>query len=364
MTLLDHHKLQPFWDLAGGQVKIKALEIALSKSLFDLLLSRSNAEGVAHHESFDSPLNVKNTEVWLDLLWSMGCLEKFLEETSGEVLYSTSEMAKNYFVPNSSLDCSQAVAFRLNTLQTFTSGFEKLLHAPERVPKKENNAESALNMAVAWADAAKAQIFQEQRAVTVPMLNKIMDYLMASGDGVFLAEQRFKQMHFLDLGGGPGLSALALAKRFPEATGVVFDFPETAKVANDNILAAGLQNRVSIQSGDLNTAQPEGAFDLIWCSSVLHFLDSADEAIARISTLLKPNGILLILHAEQTPEKDHCERVLPFYLFMVMKGNYLPKQGEISKILNQNSISVIASKQVACSPMAPVWLHVGRKNHA
>jgi hypothetical protein len=95
MTLLQHHELQPFWDLAGVQVKIKALEIALSKSLFDLLLSPSTVEEVAYHESFVSSLNAKNTEIWLDLLWSMGCLEKTVEE---KAQYSTSEMAKRYLV--------------------------------------------------------------------------------------------------------------------------------------------------------------------------------------------------------------------------------------------------------------------------
>ena len=318
MSLSDNHELQPFWDLAGAQVKIQALKIALSKSLFDLLLSASKVEKIACHKSFILPWNVKNTEAWLDLLWSMGCLEKTLEETSGEVLYSTSEMAKKYLVASSSLDCAQAVAFRLSILQKFSSCFEALLYAPEPASKQENNVEPAPNMAAAWANAAKEQIFQEQRAVTVPVLHEIMDYLMSSSDGLSLTEQTFKQMHFLDLGGGPGLSALALAKRFPEATGVVFDFPETVDVAAKNILAASVQDRVSVQSGNLNVYRSQdavnivGTFDLIWCSSVLHFLDQPEEGIARIAKLLKPNGLLLILHAEQTLDKEYCERVSPY----------------------------------------------------
>ncbi|WP_339718848.1 class I SAM-dependent methyltransferase [Marinomonas primoryensis] len=354
MTLLQHHELQPFWDLAGAQVKIKALEIALSKSLFDLLLSPSTVEEVAYHESFVSSLNAKNTEIWLDLLWSMGCLEKTVEE---KAQYSTSEMAKRYLVKSSLLDCSQAINFRFQTLKGFADQFEQMLDWSDQ----DRGIDPSSNMAPLWANAAKAQIFQEQRSVMVPALNKIIDLVISITDGLLCAESDLEKMHFLDLGGGPGLASLALAKRFPDATGVVFDFPETVEVAGDNILAAGVQSRVSVQSGDLNITQPEGVFDLIWCSSVLHFLDNADATIARIARLLKTNGILLILHAEQTFEKNHCARVLPFYLPMVMKGNYLPRQGEIPEMLNHHGINLIMTEEIVCFPMAPVWLHFGRK---
>ena len=337
---LDCHELQKFWDLAGSQVKIKALEVALSRSLFDLLLEPCSIEEIAHKLAMPST-NIKG---WIDLLWSMGCVDTAIDNK-----YITSALAKRYMTSVSAMDCSQALQFRFQTLRHFTEQFEALLY----VPKNRNALSSA--MAPLWAKAAKAQIFQEQRAVTVPALDRILDRVL----NVTIAEET--PLHFLDLGGGPGLVALSLARRFPNSTGVLFDFPETVKVAYKNIMEEGVEHRIEVQAGDLNKQSPNSQFDLIWCSSVLHFLDDATEAIKRISALLKPNGILLILHAEQTAEKKQCEGVLPFYLPMVMKGNYLPKQGEIAALLDQNGLDVLQSEEITDFPMAPVKLYCGRK---
>jgi ubiquinone/menaquinone biosynthesis C-methylase UbiE len=340
MTKLDCHELQTFWDLAGSQVKIKALEVALSRSLFDVLLEPCSIEEIAHKLAIPSA-NIKG---WIDLLWSMGCVD-----TAVDNKYITSALAKRYMTSVSAMDCSQALQFRFQTLRHFTEQFEALLY----VSKNHTALSSA--MAPLWAKAAKAQIFQEQRAVTVPALDRILDRVL----NVTIAAET--PLHFLDLGGGPGLVALSLARRFPNSTGVLFDFPETAKVAYKNVIAEKLEHRIEVQSGDLNKQSPNGQFDLIWCSSVLHFLDDANAAIKRISALLKPNGILLILHAEQTAEKKQCEGVLPFYLPMVMKGNYLPKQGEIAALLDQNGLDVLQSEEITDFPMSSVWLYCGRK---
>ena len=367
MTFSAHHDLQPLWDLAGGQIKIKALEIALSTLLFDALVSPCTAEQIAQKRLLKNnatlnkalKLNIKNTEVWLDLLWSIGCLDK---TGDNEAHYTTSDMAQRYLVKSSPLDCSQAISFRFQALKKFSDTFEDLLYISdknldENLDKKPHNSaylptKNSPNIASLWAKAAKEQIFQEQNGVTVPTLNMIMSHIVSP------VHELPKNMHFLDLGSGPGLVAVALAERFEKATGVVFDFPETVKVAHENILKAGLQNRLSIQSGDFNTVQPEGHFDLIWCSSVLHFLEDTDAVIACITKLLKPNGIILLLHAEQTLDKDHCSRVLPFYLPMIMKGNYLPKKGELPKILTKYGINLITSKEISSFPMAPIWLRI------
>ncbi|WP_409418939.1 trans-aconitate 2-methyltransferase [Marinomonas sp. RS-M-Aa-14] len=340
MTQLDYHELQTFWDLAGSQVKMKALEVALSRSLFDVLLEPCSIEEIAHKLAMPST-NIKG---WLDLLWSMGCIDKVTDNQ-----YVASALAKRYMTSTSSMDCSQALQFRFQTLRRFTEQFEALLYV------SKNNTALSSAMAPLWAKAAKAQIFQEQRAVTVPALDRILGRVL----NVTIAEET--PLHFLDLGGGPGLVALSLARRFPNSTGVLFDFPETANIAYQNVMAEGLEHRIDVQSGDLNTQSPTGRFDLIWCSSVLHFIEDANGAIKRISALLKPNGFLLILHAEQTAEKKQCEGVLPFYLPMVMKGNYLPKQGEIAALLDQNGLEVIQTEDVIDFPMAPVRLYCGRK---
>lgn len=334
------HDLQNAWDLAGSQVKAKALEIALEKALFDKLLEPKPSDDIAHLMH----LSVGRIQPWLDLLWSMGYLSK---TDSGD--YVASALAQRYLVQRAEHSCAQAVLFRLQTLQRFCGQFDALLEATEPV------ASTPIDMGPAWAQAAKAQIFEEQRAVTVPALRRLFDTVSA------LDIPNSQALHCLDLGAGAGLISIALMQRFPQATGVAFDFPETAQVAQANIHHAGLEERLAVQSGNLNHTFPMGQFDLIWCSSVLHFLDDRERVLQQIATSLNPNGLLLLLHAEHSPNASQSAQVLPFYVPMMMKGNYLPSAGEVPEWLKSVGLELIHSEDVTDFPMAPVRLHCFRK---
>ncbi|WZB75498.1 hypothetical protein WJ972_03635 [Achromobacter insuavis] len=65
------------------------------------------------------------------------------------------------------------------------------------------------------------QIGQEQRALAVA----------AAREAVACVPGADAARRILDLGGGPGLIGIALVQDRPHASGVVFDWPETAAVA-------------------------------------------------------------------------------------------------------------------------------------
>ncbi len=74
----------------------------------------------------------------------------------------------------------------------------------------------ATGNAEGWAAAARAQIGQEQRAVSVPAALNLLQQVPEAG----------AMRRMLDLGGGPGWIALALLRQQPALQASVFDWPE------------------------------------------------------------------------------------------------------------------------------------------
>lgn len=101
----------------------------------------------------------------------------------------------------------------------------------------------------------------------------------------------------LDLGGGPGIYALELARRHPGVEEVVvFDRPDTLEVARENARRAGLEERVSVRAGNAFEDDLGGPYDLVFTSNLVHIY-SGDEnrrLVARCAAALAPGGRLAI----------------------------------------------------------------------
>ena len=95
---------------------------------------------------------------------------------------------------------------------------------------------------------------------------------------------------FLDLGGGPGSYAIALAKRYPRLEGVVVD--QTVTVAQELIRNHGLQDHLIARQGSLFTADLGSGYDAVLVSNVLHgFSEKENRALLkRVRQALRPGG--------------------------------------------------------------------------
>jgi predicted O-methyltransferase YrrM len=100
----------------------------------------------------------------------------------------------------------------------------------------------------------------------------------------------------LDLGGGPGLYAIELARRNPGLTAAVFDRPDTVGVARGNIERAGLAGRVGTVAGDLFEDDLGGPWDLVFASNLVHIYSADDNRrlVARCAAALAPGGRLVL----------------------------------------------------------------------
>ncbi|MEY2849957.1 MAG: hypothetical protein RI885_2624, partial [Actinomycetota bacterium] len=107
----------------------------------------------------------------------------------------------------------------------------------------------------------------------------------------------------LDLGCGPGIGAVLLARRFEQARVVAVD--ASAEMLGAMAIAtekAGLADRVQGVLADLDEEWPDLPLaDVAWASSMLH--ESADPAAlsARVCRSLAPGGLLMVIEMDGLP---------------------------------------------------------------
>jgi SAM-dependent methyltransferase len=103
----------------------------------------------------------------------------------------------------------------------------------------------------------------------------------------------------LDLGGGAGGFAAALARAHPKLEAVVFELPPVAREAERALGAAGLADRVAVRSGNflVDPLDPGGGgFDLALLSRVVMGMPDGDAAalLARTRAALRAGGRVVV----------------------------------------------------------------------
>lgn len=341
MTLMDQpHPLQPCWDLALASVKADALDSALALGLFDRLGEGVDAGTLADRLGLDCV----NTGFLLDMLWSIGLLIRSRPAGGCAWRYGVRQELAPYLCKDSPVFCGDALTFRLRTLRQFGLQMPELLRQGTPAP--------VMPEATGWAQAARSQIAQEQHAITVDVALACI---------APLRDMLGEHCRFLDLGGGPGGVTIALAKTNPGWHGVLFDLPETAEVARQAIARAGLSARLSTCGGDLVHDDIGGDYDLIWCSSVLHFVPDVRQCIDKIHDALAPGGHFISVHAELSPQREVAEKVLPYYLPLLMRGRQVWPQGRLLDMMTAIGFAPVCRAELGGLPLAPAHLLIGRK---
>ncbi len=344
MPFTTSHALQPYWDLAVAPVQADALAAALELGIFDVLATPHTPAQLADTLSLHAP----HTALLLELLWSMQVLERDVADTDASTQrYRCTASTLQYFCRASVAFCGDAWLYRLHALRHFATQLNTLVCAGGKAAPY--GAANGIN----WAAAAQQQIGQEQRAVTMRAALSVMQRIAP-----FAA--RNTPLRLLDLGGGPGWVAIALAQAHAGVHGCVFDWPETVAVAAANIAHAQLSERLETQGGDLGSDDIGGDYDLIWCSSVLHFVPDMAAALRKMHAALKPGGMLVCVQAEIAPAAEDAARVLPYYLPMRMLGRTVTRQGELAQLLRDAGWRQVEQYGASDFPMAPVQVLIAR----
>ena len=342
MSFDTQHALQPYWDLAVAPVQADGLAAALELGIFEVLATPHTPAQLADVLSLHGP----HTALLLELLWSMQVLERDGADTEA-LRYRCTATTLQYFCRDSVAFCGDAWLYRLHALRHFATQLNTLVRDGGKVTPY--STASGVN----WATAAQQQIGQEQRAVTMRAALCVMQRVAPFADGN-------TPLRLLDAGGGPGWVAIALAQAHAGVHGCVFDWPETVAVAAANIAHAQLSDRLETLGGDLDSDDIGGGYDLIWCSSVLHFVPDMAAALRKMQAALKPGGVLVCIQAEIAAAPGDAARVLPYYLPMRMLGRTVTRHGELAQLLRDTGWRQVEQYGASDFPMAPVQVLIAR----
>ncbi len=100
----------------------------------------------------------------------------------------------------------------------------------------------------------------------------------------------------LDVGGGSGVLAVALARAFPELRCVVWELSTVCVMAREVIREAGLEGRVTALEGDIFRDPVPKGFDAVLLSQILHdwSLETGEGLLRRLFEGLTPGGRILV----------------------------------------------------------------------
>ncbi|MED5608059.1 MULTISPECIES: class I SAM-dependent methyltransferase [unclassified Pseudomonas] len=334
------HVLQSCWDMQLAGLGADALRAALEAKMFVQLDDYVSTQQLAERLS----LLPANAGYFLELLWSLDVLERKYT-ANGEATYRTRTELQPYLHAGSPRYCGDALLYRHRVLR------QAGMQLPDQLCERTPPLPAPVAQQQGWAEAARVQIAQEQQAITVEVACAVL------GQQPEFATAR----RMLDLGGGPGLVAIALAKLQPELSGAVFEYPAVAAVAQQNIEHAALSGRLTACGGDLAQDDFGSGYDLIWCSSVLHFVPDVPATLNRLYTALRPGGLLVCCHAEIADAARQARPVLQYYLHMRMQGRHVWHAGQLATQLQRVGFDRVEQLDDVRFPVAPVAVLLARK---
>lgn len=208
----------------------------------------------------------RGTRILCDAL----CALKLLQKSGGR--YSNTEMTRQYL-------CEESPDHRLGMLEHRAFLYDSWRGLVDRIagdipdtidPRLARTPEK---FAKAMVDAA--------RSASVPTAEQ-------------LDLSRAKSL--LDVGGGPGMYAIAFVRRWPALHVSILDNAETLRVAAENIAKAGLTDRITLVPGDIFITPLQDRYDAVFSSNVIHSYspDQNRDFVKRAATLLNPGGIVAI----------------------------------------------------------------------
>jgi predicted O-methyltransferase YrrM len=162
----------------------------------------------------------------------------------------------------------------------------------------------------------------------------------------------------LDVGTGVGGLAVAFATRFPESTVVGIDPWEPAlELARKKIAAAGLDGRVTLLQMTVQELDDPDGFDLAWLPSFFIPEPVLDEAVARIYSVMRSGGTLVVGIHDSEREESLASAVDD--LFTVRSGgSVVDSEGALARLRNAGFGD---TRELERKWDAPIRLVVGRR---
>lgn len=237
------------WDIWLSGFRLPALTVADELGLFAYLdASPATATDIAEHFK----LSLRASEALINLLCSLG----FLVKQNG--VYNLSELARNYLLPESPY---------------YWGG---VLHTVKDMPVSHAMLREAMHRDTVHAGGPTKTFTEswENNTLTHEQARKFTAKMHSHGFSSAVALARSDAFHgvrsLLDVGGGSGAYAIALAAAHPDLRCTVADLPQVCPITQQYIESYGMTDRIRTLALDMFKDRWPRGHDAIFFSDILH----------------------------------------------------------------------------------------------
>jgi hypothetical protein len=314
-----------------SQLLLTGIELKVFNELSEPKSSEDVAKALGTHP--------RNTRVFLDSLAAIDLLQK------KKGLYRNSPVAQAFLAEKSPTYLGRLLPV-MKADEQFLQNLPKLVkEGPPPPPEKPSFSIEELVKGVAiMADVEKAGDAQE----AVNILLELPEF------------PSFQKM--LDLGGGPGLTGMAIVDAHPRMKGVIFDLPPVVEETKRYIEEYEMEDRMDVLGGDFNRDSIGEGYDLVWASGVLQFAVEIDTVVRKVYEALNPSGVFVSLFPfGQTHERTKPESIVLSLLSIALMGQEVGvNQGHVADSMLRAGFRSVHSRKINTF-MGPMELDIGRK---
>ena len=326
---------QNLYKMLIAPIRSKLLLTGIELKVFNLLSEPKSSEDIAKTLG----THPRNTRIFMNSLTAIDLLQK----KNG--LYRNSPIAQA-FLTEKSLTYLGRLLLTMKTDEQFLQNLPKLIKDGPP-PPQENTSFSIEEFAKAvtiMADFEKSGNAQE----AVNIVLELPEF------------HSFQKM--LDLGGGPGLTGMAIVDAHPRMKGVTFDLPPVVEETKRYIEEYEMKDRMDVLGGDFNRDSIGEGYDLVWASGVLQFAVEIETVVRKVYDALNPGGVFVSLFPfGQTHERTKPELIVLSLLSMALMGQELGiDQGYIAESMLKAGFRSVRSRKIETF-IGPMELDIGRK---
>jgi len=316
-------------------IRSKLLLTGIELKVFNYLSEPTSADAVAKTIG----THPRNTRVFLNSLVAIDLLQK------KDGRYRNLPIAQVFLVENSPTYLGRLFTF-IKPDDQFLQNLPKLVkEGPPPPPEKPPFSEDALAKGVLiMADTERVGYAQK----TVEIVLELPEF------------PSFRKT--LDLGGGPGIIAMAIVDAHPTMKGVIFDLPQVVKETKKFIQEYEMEGRMEILGGDFNRDPIGEGYDCVLACNSLQFAQAIDAVVKKIYDALNPGGVFVSLYPfGQTHERTKPESTVLSLLSMALMGQGVGvDQGYVADCMLRVGFKSVRSRTLH-TPYLPMELDIARK---
>jgi len=326
---------QNLYTMLIAPIRSKLLLTGIEMKVFNLLSEPKPSEDIAKALG----THLRNTRIFLNSLTAIDLLQK----KNG--LYRNSPIAQAFLVEESPTYLGRLLP-TMKIDEQFLQNLPTLIKdGPPPPPEKPSfSVEEFVKAVTIMADFEKSGNAQE----AVKIILELPEF------------PSFQKM--LDLGGGPGLTGMAIVDAHPTMQGVIFDLPPVVKETKKYIEEYKMEDRMDVLGGDFNHDSIGEGYDLVWASGVLQFAVEIDKVLRKVYDALNPSGVFVSLFPfGQTQERTKPESIVLSLLSMALMGLEVGvDHGRIAESMFKAGFRSVRSRKIETF-IGPMELDIGRK---